>query len=107
MTVYFAGLKAQHRGVRAVIEHNLLYAGPQNSILPARCFSTSGRKKAVSAISSGRCRSIGFSGPDIDAELIVIVPACDLLESRACVLKSAHWVMLNTLIAIGSRHQIL
>ena len=59
--------------VRAVLEHNLLYAGPQRLVLFRPDVSPrAAAKRPVPAVPSGRGGGLGYAGPDIDAELIVM-----------------------------------
>ena len=59
--------------VRAVIEHNLLYAGPQRLYYAGPMFRherpQKGRYRQFHQVG---VEALGFSGPDIDAELIVM-----------------------------------
>jgi len=59
--------------VRAVIEHNLLYAGPQRLYYTGPMFRherpQKGRYRQFHQVG---VEALGFSGPDIDAELIVM-----------------------------------
>lgn len=59
--------------VRAVIEHNLLYAGPQRLYYSGPMFRherpQKGRYRQFHQVG---VEALGFSGPDIDAELIVM-----------------------------------
>lgn len=85
--------------VRAVLEHNLLYAGPQRLYYSGPMFRherpQKGRYRQFHQVG---VEALGYTGPDIDAELIVM---CASLWERLGI--SDVCLQIGTLGSIGSR----
>ena len=87
--------------VRAVLQHNLLSRRPAAAVVHgARCSATSARRRAATASSiRWAWKRMGFAGPDIDAEQIVMCARCGTTSgstasgsksTRSVSAKSAH-----------------